>query len=495
LQSLRQAQSEALESKRLEYEKEKIRAEIEARAQQERINEEIAIRKLQTQSKLDTERMVEGIKSVSLQVTAIVRDVFSRPRQLAILAGIFLALLVSYFLIRECSALVRQFVQTRIGKPSLVRETSFHWSLLPQWVHDLSISSLFSSSSSSSNDRNSALTASLQQLEAEFADVILSDEDKTRVLNLALATRNTRRSGAPYRHVLLHGPPGTGKTLIARRLAQSSGMDYAILSGGDVAPLGEDAVSQLHALFRWASRSRRGLLVFIDEAEAFLSSRANNGSNNAEGASSDAHIRNSLNALLYQTGTPSRSFMMVLATNRPEDLDSAILDRVDVSLHVSLPQEQQRRQLIQLYMNIHLRSPAAVSLQASRSAWWRRLVAAAAGGGRDVKVVHEDCFLETHLANMAKITAGFSGREISKMMISAQYAMFLAVNQTLTWPILKHTVELKIEEHRVKGSGFKVCRIHEDAVDGVEATAVAIKTLASTSTVKNPTSAKKTPRK
>ncbi len=66
------------------------------------------------------------------------------------------------------------------------------------------------------------------------------------------------------------GPPGTGKTMAAKRLARTSGLDYAILSGGDVAPLGGGAVTQLHDTFDWAERSRKGLLLFIDEADAFL---------------------------------------------------------------------------------------------------------------------------------------------------------------------------------------------------------------------------------
>ena len=90
------------------------------------------------------------------------------------------------------------------------------------------------------------------------------------------------------------------------------------MSGGDVGPLGEDAVNQLHGLFRWAARSRKGLLVFVDEAEAFLSARGKSSLSGVE----KTHIRHALNALLYQTGTQSRSFMMVLATNRPEDLDA-----------------------------------------------------------------------------------------------------------------------------------------------------------------------------
>ena len=61
--------------------------------------------------------------------------------------------------------------------------------------------------------------------------------------------------------------------MAAKRLARTAGLDYAIMSGGDVAPLRGGAVSQLHELFDWAERSRQGLLLFIDEADAFLGVR------------------------------------------------------------------------------------------------------------------------------------------------------------------------------------------------------------------------------
>ena len=67
--------------------------------------------------------------------------------------------------------------------------------------------------------------------------------------------------------------PGTGKSMAAKRLARTAGMDYAIMSGGDVAPLGSGAVSQLHDMFDWAEGSRKGLLLFVDEADAFLGRR------------------------------------------------------------------------------------------------------------------------------------------------------------------------------------------------------------------------------
>jgi len=40
------------------------------------------------------------------------------------------------------------------------------------------------------------------------------------------------------------------------------------MTGGDVAPLGSQAVTKIHQLFDWAKKSNRGLLLFIDEADA-----------------------------------------------------------------------------------------------------------------------------------------------------------------------------------------------------------------------------------
>ena len=58
-------------------------------------------------------------------------------------------------------------------------------------------------------------------------------------------------------------------------MAAHSGMDYAILTGGDVAPMGREGVSAIHKVFDWSQTSRRGLLLFVDEADAFLRKRAN----------------------------------------------------------------------------------------------------------------------------------------------------------------------------------------------------------------------------
>ena len=52
------------------------------------------------------------------------------------------------------------------------------------------------------------------------------------------------------------------------------------------------------------------------------------------------HRRNVLSALLYHVGTQSDHYMLVIATNRPEDLDRAVVDRIDEALHFDLPQPE-----------------------------------------------------------------------------------------------------------------------------------------------------------
>jgi ATPase family AAA domain-containing protein 3A/B len=210
-------------------------------------------------------------------------------------------------------------------------------------------------------------------------------------------------------------------------------MDYAIMSGGDVGPLGDDAVNQLHNLFSWASRSRRGLLIFIDEAEAFLSSRRNL---NAAGDINYSH--HALNALLYQTGNQSKKFMLVLATNRPEDIDSAILDRIDVSIHVDLPGILERISLFKLYFDTHIMK----FINSSRHRWFTMQ--------REGFSIETDCVSEDRWMELAMMCEGFSGREISKLFVWLQISMMMTKDKILTASMLSDIVRLKVMEHTRK---------------------------------------------
>ena len=45
---------------------------------------------------------------------------------------------------------------------------------------------------------------------------------------------------------------------LLQRLAQLSGMDYAIMNGEGVVPLGKDGVTAIDEVFDWANASRKG---------------------------------------------------------------------------------------------------------------------------------------------------------------------------------------------------------------------------------------------
>jgi len=202
--------------------------------------------------------------------------------------------------------------------------------------------------------------------------------------------------------------------MVAQRFAEYSGLEYAIMCGGDVAPLQEDAVTELHKLFQWVHRSRRGVLLFIDEADSFLASR--------KGANMSESLRNALTTMLYHTGTPTSQFMLVLATNRPNDLDAAALDRIDESVEFGLPALEAREGMVQLYFEKYIARPLGMSLADSKC----QLKPAKASfcRGRQPKA-HRPLNTEAlvgvgELKEVARRIQGFSGREISKLFTSLQ---------------------------------------------------------------------------
>merc|ERR1719343_1578821 len=248
---------------------------------------------------------------------------------------------------------------------------------------------------------------------SEFDDVVLHPKLHQQVMRLADATRSAKRRRMPLQHAMFYGPPGTGKTMMAKRFAEYSGLEYAIMSGGDVAPLGEQAVTELHNLFKWVNSSERGVVLFIDEAVAFLCTR--NTSTMSE------NVRNALNTVLYHTGTPSNQFMLIIATNRPHDLDPAILDRLDEKVEFGLPKLPERIRLVKMYFDEYV----AQHLMAAKL----------------LKDVDDDA-----LEKLAFRLDGFSGREIAKLMGALQ--VHATDEQGLSSSTFYEITEKKISEHR-----------------------------------------------
>jgi len=246
--------------------------------------------------------------------------------------------------------------------------------------------------------------------------------------------------------------------MVAQRFAEYSGLEYAIMAGGDVAPLQEQAVTELHKLFKWVKRSRRGVLLFIDEADAFLANRN-------QGSMSEP-LRNALTTMLYHTGTPSSQFMLVLATNRPQDLDSAIHSRVDESVEFGLPEADARADMVRLYFNMYISKPLGITTVSAQGAGNTVSQTGAPLRGRfgrttpapvmtaKEKAEEKDAVDDASLVEVSRRLHGFSGREISKLFTSLQTHVLYSLKgvsksglRQLPKELVFEVVDQKVREH------------------------------------------------
>lgn len=144
--------------------------------------------------------------------------------------------------------------------------------------------------------------------------------------------------------MLLYGPPGTGKTLLAKAVARESGATVLEVSGSDIYDMyvgeGEKNVRAIFTLAKKLSPC----VVFIDEADAIFGSR------NQSRSRFSSH-RELINQFLREwDGMNDMSAFIMVATNRPFDLDDAVLRRLPRRLLVDLPVEQDREAILKIHL-------------------------------------------------------------------------------------------------------------------------------------------------
>ncbi|KAJ4967246.1 hypothetical protein NE237_019095 [Protea cynaroides] len=413
-----QAQQRQTEKERAEIERETIRvkamAEAEARAHEAKLTEDHNKRMLLERINGEREKWLAAINTTFSHIEGGFRILLTDQSKLLMAVGGATALAAGIYTTREGARVTWGYINRMLGQPSLIRESSiakFPWSgtvsrgLKKVLNYDTGV-----------------------QHTTCFGNIILHPSLQRRIEQLARATENTKSHQAPFRNMLFYGPPGTGKTMVAREIARKSGLDYAMMTGGDVAPLGPQAVTKIHQIFDWAKKSKKGLLLFIDEADAFLCERNSTYMSEAQ--------RSALNALLFRTGDQSRDIVLVLATNRPGDLDSAITDRIDEVIEFPLPREEERFKLLKLYLNKYL------SNEEKTESLWESLLKKKQQQKITVKDISEDVIREA-----ARKTEGFSGREIAKLMASVQAAVYGRPDCVLDSQLFNEIVDYKVAEH------------------------------------------------
>lgn len=163
----------------------------------------------------------------------------------------------------------------------------------------------------------------------------------------------------PLKGVLLEGPPGCGKTLLAKAAASALSKIHGktAVTSGYIYVKGPEVLSKwvgeaegtIRSLFAMAREHKKKhgypAILFVDECEALLSRRGS-------GLSSDMEKTIVPSFLAELDGLSDSGAMVILATNRAERLDSAVVrdGRIDRKIRVSRPDKKETTEIF----NIHL---------------------------------------------------------------------------------------------------------------------------------------------
>ena len=147
--------------------------------------------------------------------------------------------------------------------------------------------------------------------------------------------------------VLLYGPPGTGKTLLARAVAHHTDCTFIRVSGAELVQkyIGEGSrmVRELFVMAREAAPS----IIFMDEIDSIGSARVDG----SEGG--DSEVQRTMLELLNQLDgfEPAQNIKVVMATNRIDILDPALLrpGRIDRKIEFPHPTMASRLDILTIH--------------------------------------------------------------------------------------------------------------------------------------------------
>ncbi len=147
--------------------------------------------------------------------------------------------------------------------------------------------------------------------------------------------------------VIMYGPPGTGKTLLARAVAHHTDCTFIRVSGNELVQkyIGEGArlVRELFVMARQHAPS----IIFMDEIDSIGGNRIDDDSRG------DSEVQRTMLELLNQLDgfEQSQSIKIIMATNRIDILDDALLrpGRIDRKIEFPNPNERARFDILKIH--------------------------------------------------------------------------------------------------------------------------------------------------
>lgn len=219
----------------------------------------------------------------------------------------------------------------------------------------------------------------------KFQDVAGAEEEKEEMAEIVSFLKNPKKYtqiGARIpKGVLMVGPPGTGKTYLAKAVAGEAGVPFFSISGSDFVELyvGVGA-ARVRDLFEQAKKNSP-CIVFIDEIDAVGRHR---GSGLGGGHDEREQTLNQLLVEMDGFGI-NEGVIVIAATNRPDILDPALTrpGRFDRKVIIGYPDIKARQAILE----VHAKN----------------------------KPINE----EVSLADIAKITSGFTAADLANLLNEA----------------------------------------------------------------------------